>query len=161
MNPASSKASCSSSAVFAAGQASSRRVDAAEVPAGPQWDRSHALEVVGGDPDLLKDVIEAFLQECPLLVERIGEAIVRSDTDSLRRAAHTVKSGLWNFGAEQSSELAARLEEMGRCRELKDAAETLATLRARLDRLVPELSAFDFQAGAPPASSGPSTRAGS
>jgi hypothetical protein len=50
---------------------------------------------------------------------------------------------------------------MGRKSDTKDASQTLVNLKAQLDQIIPELSAFAFQTGAPPASTGPSARAGS
>ena len=54
------------------------------------WD--HALDSVGGDPDLLKAVIAAFLVEGPAKAQEIRTAIEARQAKTLERAAHTLKA---------------------------------------------------------------------
>jgi two-component system, sensor histidine kinase and response regulator len=76
------------------------------------WDS--ALDLVGGDSDLLKTVAEAFLEECPALLERMEQAIADGDGDSLRLAAHTLKNAMQTWGADPGRDLAMHLELAGR-----------------------------------------------
>ncbi len=116
----------------------------------PQVDWSAAMKAVDGDQQLLREVIEAFLEECPRMVEECEQSIANSDAAVLRRAAHTIKGGLRTFGAEPAMEVAARLEELGRAGELQGSQEVLAALKQQLDQVLPELSACAFQGGTSP-----------
>jgi len=124
-----------------------QRIDEGHDAPGVPLNWSNALRAVDGDRELLREVIEAFLEECPKLVEQIGESLDRSDADTLRRAAHTVKGALRTFGAEPCMALAERLEDMGRRRELNSAPEAYNSLKQQLEHLVPQLSAFAVNIG--------------
>jgi Hpt domain-containing protein len=62
------------------------------------WDRSAALESVGGDETLLCEVIQAFLKESPNLVTRIEQALSLHDPRLLEIAAHSLKGALGYLG---------------------------------------------------------------
>jgi len=98
-----------------------------------------AIERVGGDEDLFKEVVALYLQEYPELVARIGEAVERGDAELLQQSAHTLKGSLGTLGAEPAAQNALQLEMMGRQKRLDGATEELGVLRHALDRLHTEL----------------------
>ncbi|MCE2450123.1 MAG: response regulator [Candidatus Latescibacteria bacterium] len=102
-----------------------------------EWDA--ALERVGGDEDMLRDLAEMFFAECPKLMQQIREHIAGANGPELRRAAHTLKGSAHVFGAEAAAEAAHRLEEIGREEAFADAEEALALLEDEVARLLPAL----------------------
>lgn len=104
-----------------------------------EWDA--ALESVGGDEAMLRELAEMFFAECPKLMQQIREHIASADGPELRRAAHTLKGSAHVFGAEEAAEAAHRLEEIGREEAFADAAEALALLEDEVARLLPALRA--------------------
>ena len=70
-----------------------------------EWDA--ALESVGGDEAMLRELAEMFFAECPKLMEQIREYTVSADGPELRRAAHTLKGSAHVFGAEEVAECRA------------------------------------------------------
>ena len=102
-----------------------------------EWDA--ALENVGGDEAMLRELAEMFFAECPKLMEQIREHIVGADGPELRRAAHTLKGSAHVFGAEEVAAAAHRLEEIGREEAFVDAEEALALLEGEVTRLLPAL----------------------
>ena len=102
-----------------------------------EWDA--ALERVGGDEAMLRDLAEMFFAECPKLIQQIHEHIAGADGPELRRAAHTLKGSAHVFGAEEVAEAAHRLEEIGREEAFADAEEALALLEDEVARLLPAL----------------------
>ena len=78
------------------------------------FDLSDALRHVNGDKDLLKELLQLFAVECPQLLTEIRNAINHSDAVLLRRAAHTLKGSISNFGAPAVVAAAQRLENLGR-----------------------------------------------
>lgn len=103
----------------------------------PAWDA--ALERVGGDEAMLRDLAEMFFAECPKLMQQIRAHIANEDGPELRRAAHTLKGSAHVFAAEATAEAAHRLEEIGREGALADAGEALALLENEVARLLPAL----------------------
>ncbi len=102
-----------------------------------EWDA--ALERVGGDEDMLRELAEMFFAECPKLMQQIREHIAGADGPELRRAAHTLKGSAHVFGAAAAAEAAHRLEEIGREEAFADAEEALALLEDEVARLLPAL----------------------
>ena len=102
-----------------------------------EWDA--ALESVGGDEAMLRELAEMFFAECPKLMQQIREHIAGADGPELRRAAHTLKGSAHVFGAEATAEAAHRLEEIGREEAFADAEAALALLEDEVARLLPVL----------------------
>jgi len=92
-----------------------------------------------GEPDLLRDVVNLFLEDCPKLLDGIRGAVERSDAQGLERAAHKLKGTVANFSARASYDAALRLEVMGRGGNLEQAKEGLARLESALQELRPVL----------------------
>jgi PAS domain S-box-containing protein len=105
-------------------------------------DLASALERVGGDAALLRDLAGMFLISYPEQLGELREAIVRHDAAAVRRVAHTLKGTIGLFGAKAALEAAHRLEEMGRTSELGRSEEACTTLARTLDRLRPSLIAL-------------------
>src|SRR5262245_3001762 len=53
----------------------------------PPFDEAIALRSVGGDRELLSEIIEAFLEECPRLTAALAAAILRGDAAAAHLAA--------------------------------------------------------------------------
>jgi HPt (histidine-containing phosphotransfer) domain-containing protein len=116
--------------------------------ARPMFDRTKALERTGGDADLLRELAEVFLEECPRWMGDIDDAVAAGDARKLQRAAHSLKGGVDSFGARGAFEASFALEKMARANELGSLAEAQFALRAQIERLLPELAAF-VREGAP------------
>ena len=108
-------------------------------PADLPFEWEAALESVGGDEAMLRELAEMFFAECPKLMQQIRAHIAGADGPELRRAAHTLKGSAHVFGAEKTAEAAHRLEEIGREEAFADAAEALALLEDEVARLLPAL----------------------
>jgi signal transduction histidine kinase/CheY-like chemotaxis protein/HPt (histidine-containing phosphotransfer) domain-containing protein len=111
-------------------------------PRDDLMDWSKALEVVQDDRQLLKEIIEAFLAECPRMLADMHVAIDQNDQSLLQRSAHTLKGSMRYFGATAVFDQAYELECMGREGRLDGATEKLETLKKELDRLQPLLAGF-------------------
>ena len=105
-------------------------------------DRSVALSRVGGDADLLREVIALFLDDYPLSLELIRTSIVQGDGASLERHAHSLKGSVSTFGAQEVFDAALALEKQGRTRDLSTAEASLRDLEQALDALRPELESL-------------------
>lgn len=102
------------------------------------WDE--ALKAVDGNPELMREVLDAFLQEWPVLLTNLDQAIATSDTSSLIRAAHTLKGCLGVFGQTEARELARRIEEFGESGQCDQAAALLPLFRIQADLVLAEVT---------------------
>ena len=100
---------------------------------------SEALHTVGGDHDLLRGVVEAFLEETPRLTREIGRAVAGGDCEALRVASHALKGAVRYLGAGRVFENAWKLEKMGHDRNLLGAEPILAEIEVDMARLMPVL----------------------
>ena len=116
-------------------------------PPADAFDREAALARLGGDEALLRDAVQAFLEDCPRLVGQLREAVERRDAASVKSAAHAIKGTVAIFSAHPTHEAAARLERLG------DQGQ-LAGIEAEAQRLEMELERFKTAAatfaGPPP-----------
>ena len=104
--------------------------------------RQYALQRVGGDEDLLKEIAAIFLADYPNSLKEIRAAIAVSDAHRLEISAHALKGAAGNFGARVAVESALRLEQMGRARLLAHCADALRDLERALAQLHSELEAL-------------------
>jgi CheY-like chemotaxis protein/HPt (histidine-containing phosphotransfer) domain-containing protein len=116
--------------------------DAASAPAGSEaqpaaFDMAVALERVDGDLELMKELAELFLSECPQRMVEIRQSITKRDASRLQQGAHTLKGSVGNFGAREVFEAAQRLEIDGREQQWDQAEQDWAALEEAIGRLKP------------------------
>ena len=88
------------------------------------WNRKQALQYVGGDSELLHDMMGLFLQRNTSLLLRVDAAIQARDAGALCEAAHAYKGAVNHFAAVGVREIALALEKAGRKNNL-DGIEDL------------------------------------
>ncbi len=98
------------------------------------------LEQVGGDREVLKEVINIYRQEYPKQLEEIQQAINKKDADALRLIAHTIKGAVGNFDAKPAFETALALENIGKSGDLSNAENVFNKLTQELKRLDEEFN---------------------
>src|ERR1700733_8837257 len=89
------------------------------------WNRSAALEIVGGDESLLNEMVQLFLVESPKLVAQMQQALAHNEPRLLEMAAHCLKGELRYLVVPEASEAADKLETAGRTGEMGAAADLL------------------------------------
>jgi signal transduction histidine kinase/CheY-like chemotaxis protein len=109
-------------------------------PAPEVVDKVAALKRTGGDTELLRELVQMFLQECPGLLREIHAAIAAHDAPKLRRVSHTLKGAVGTFAAQPACEAAERLERMGRQGDLNGSDEAYVALEGAIERLRPILA---------------------
>jgi HPt (histidine-containing phosphotransfer) domain-containing protein len=92
------------------------------------WDKVQALERLGGDEELLRELCQIFLDESPKLLNQLREAIHESDSAGVMRAAHGLKGELGYLGAAKATQAARELEDMGHEKNLSRADEVFVVL---------------------------------
>lgn len=68
------------------------------------------FEMIGNDAEVMAELVQSFLDETPLLVEKMNAASSAQNQMDLGRAAHTLKSTARDFGAEDVASLCQVLE---------------------------------------------------
>jgi signal transduction histidine kinase/CheY-like chemotaxis protein len=81
-----------------------------------------------GKPDILQKVIHHYLENTPILLQHMHEAIDKNDPHAMLISAHTLKSSSANLGALRLSEHCKALESMGREKRMEGATELLTEI---------------------------------
>jgi signal transduction histidine kinase/DNA-binding response OmpR family regulator/HPt (histidine-containing phosphotransfer) domain-containing protein len=109
------------------------------------FDHQAALDRVNGDEAVLSEIIGLFLDDAPIQLEKIRQAIKQGDAVSLCSAAHTLKGSVGCLAGGRAAAAAHRLEQLGKRAELRDAAPTFADLEAEVESLSGALSPLVMQ----------------
>lgn len=110
-------------------------------------DLNAALEVVDGDIELLRDVVEMFLQEYPAQIETLREALAQQDAPGVESAAHRLKGILGNVGGIAARHPAHYLETMGEEGELDGGEIALQELEGEIARVAAFFSKPGWEQG--------------
>jgi CheY-like chemotaxis protein/HPt (histidine-containing phosphotransfer) domain-containing protein len=107
----------------------------------PYLERLRELDPVGG-LDLARKIMRVYLAASVEIMTRLEQALDAGDGESLRRAAHTLKSSSANVGAANLSALFKQLESWGIEADLEAARASIDAARQEYARVVNELHAL-------------------
>ncbi|NLX99992.1 MAG: response regulator [Rhodopirellula sp.] len=110
-------------------------------PATGVCEFDEALQAVGGDPDTLKLVIEAALEDCPRQILSIHEALAGGDHQALRLAAHTLKGSIRYFGDTPAYRHALGVEDLAKEDRLPEAGRLVPALEEEMRHFLHALEA--------------------
>jgi two-component system, sensor histidine kinase and response regulator len=99
------------------------------------FDEAALLTLVGGDDELMQEIIDLYLAEYPRLMRDIHAAVAGEDARALNFAAHALKGSVGNMAASRSYNAALELETLARAGNLREARASMATLARELARL--------------------------
>ncbi len=105
----------------------------------PLFGRQDALAMIGGDEDLLDEVIAVAREEIPRQLVALRTALAANDAVSARRHAHTIKGTVATLCANQVRDQAFTIEHAAKEGDLTVAATGLEPLERLVDRLLAEL----------------------
>jgi len=135
ISPMELRAAIDRTMVGAAKGASSNNSSPNPVNPGHTVDLVEALASIEGNRDLLREIVQMFIEQYPRLLEQIHQALSSSDGKALAAAAHTLRSSAGQVGAHEALDGARRLEEIGERESLAKAPAVLAKLEEELVRV--------------------------
>ena len=89
--------------------------------------------------EFINELIDTFLDDAPKLIGELKSALAANNTDSFRRAAHSMKSNAATFGASHLAELAKDLELLGKEHRLDETGDRLGALEEAVTSACEEL----------------------
>ena len=106
------------------------------------FDPEKARIRLGGDNDLLNEIIELFIEESPKQLASLKQAIREGNCEIVERIAHNMKGELGCFELDSASQWARDLEEIGRNRTLEKAGIPLVALENEISTVISEMRRF-------------------
>lgn len=100
-----------------------------------------ALQRMGGDAKLLRQVVEMVREDTPDLISKLRAAASEENATDLKAAAHNLKGLLVNFDADAASQAAIEIERLADAGQLQGVDVAIRSLEDELNRLWPELEA--------------------
>ena len=107
--------------------------------AGIDW--NVAFDTVGGDRQLLIELINIFLKEKDSMIQKMRDGFKNSDVESAQRIAHSLKGTLHHLGVNKVAEIAEKIERLGED-ELEQAVALCDELENEINQLTSELQRF-------------------
>jgi HPt (histidine-containing phosphotransfer) domain-containing protein len=75
------------------------------------FDPDEALDRIGGDEALLREMIDIFGHCLKDDMDKLGRSIEEGDQESIRRNAHRIKGSIGNFGMNRAYNAAYAIEQ--------------------------------------------------
>jgi HPt (histidine-containing phosphotransfer) domain-containing protein len=100
------------------------------------------LESFGGDMEFMGEMLDTFFADSPQQLEAARAGLAAGDVESVRRAAHSLKSNCANFGAFTLSGQCKELEMLAKTGSLEGAADMIARIAAGYDQVHAALEAI-------------------
>ena len=95
------------------------------------------LKQISGE-DFISELIDAFLDDAPNMLQNMQSALDSKDVESFRRNAHSMKSNANTFGATELGALAKELESMAKENNL-DIGNRLEVMQEAYGKVAEEL----------------------
>ncbi|QDT09501.1 NAD-binding protein [Planctomycetes bacterium K23_9] len=105
----------------------------------PSFDLQIALENVGNDRKLLRDLVVVLHEETPSLMQEISTAIDQHDPFGLQSVAHTLKGSVMVVGATDAVATALKLEQADSGSDWPAITKLRDQLKIEIDALLTEL----------------------
>ena len=84
-------------------------------------DEKKGLAGLGGDRELMADVLRLFIEDSARLLREMHTAVARKNAEAIRQVAHALKGSIANLSSGSARELAAELEQLGKRDDLESA----------------------------------------
>ena len=103
------------------------------------------LDVIGGDPEDLQELLDEYCAGAPTQAASIREAAQAGDLDAMRIAVHALKSNARDFGATRLAELCQSCETACRAEALDDLVAAAREIEIEERTARDELSEVDVR----------------
>jgi len=131
------------SLVEGAGPRAGRPDTAPTTAAVISWTPDVMVERLGGDEELVRQLVSLFLAEYPRMIGAIRDSVAGGSADAIRRAAHAFKGSVANFTEQAPMTTALELEMMGKESRLDEVPAAFARLEREVELLAAQLRAFE------------------
>jgi histidine phosphotransfer protein HptB len=105
------------------------------VPVNVTLDREQLREVTLDDPELMRAILAALIDDTSRQIGLLESAIHREDPQLCKRLAHYSKGACANVGARAAAELLRAIEQQAAGGDFTECEASLAALAQEVERL--------------------------
>ncbi|MEP1151740.1 MAG: Hpt domain-containing protein [Balneola sp.] len=103
-------------------------------------DLTYLEEVTGGSTEIIKQLLELFLNDTPDQIQKLYNNCAKADWDEVRADAHKLKPTFLYVGLKNAHELLAQIEHGARSREYLDKiSEMIRSVENEFEKVEPEI----------------------
>ncbi len=109
-------------------------------------DKDFLMNIVGGNPELIAELLQIYQDNLPKLLDQIQEGIETENGDTLRFGAHALKGMSLNLSAKAVADISLKLENYGKAGDIESAVgchgllkQEIAYLEVAMEHLLEEL----------------------
>ena len=113
------------------------------------WDRTEALERMGGKESLLMKILDSFVGESKKIMGELTAAMNKGELSAVCLHAHSLKGSSGNISAHKLQALAKEMEFAAKNGQNDDCTQLFIPLKQALDELLTHLSTADAQQPSP------------
>ena len=106
------------------------------------FDGIELLRRLDGDKELFNELLDIFLQDIPLRLERLKHALEGNDTGLAIQQAHTIRGASANIGANAMRDAAFEMEMAARDNRLDMAFSLVRKLKQEFEKFRSSLTDF-------------------
>ncbi|MBN1592005.1 MAG: response regulator [Candidatus Coatesbacteria bacterium] len=110
-----------------------------------EFDRPGFIERLGGDEELAKEIMDAFLMDIPIQIEVLERALSEADEETARRQAHTIKGASGNVSAGSLKDLASEMEDLCSQGDMRQAQGLMKSLIREFENLKLAVAGFTLE----------------
>ena len=101
----------------------------------PPMDIKGFLEQMDNDKNVFKEIMDIFFEIVPTRISNIREALAEKNTDTVFKEAHAIKGEGGNIFAQDLSQAAHALEQIGRSGDLTEGGKYLYLIEQEFKRV--------------------------
>ncbi len=101
----------------------------------PVVDETRLMNEFGGDPTILAELSNLFMEHVPPLFEAIVQAVESGATTDLAAHAHSLKGACATYGAPRLAHVCKEAELAARQDDLQTVSENLDVIKEELDKV--------------------------
>ncbi len=111
------------------------------------FNADEAIERYDGDLEVLKMIIQSFIEETPGSIEAISAALNSGDGVAAGAKSHALKGGASYIGAQRIQAMAMDMETAGKTGDLAAAGQLLLKLKTEFERFRNKIASFQWENG--------------
>ena len=97
------------------------------------FDRDDLMRRIGCDEDVLEDILQGFIDDYTVHLEKLQQALSDRNNDSTYRLVHLMKGAAANMSANPLRELVSKMETLLQKGDISQAASLLQQIRKEFD----------------------------
>jgi len=108
-------------------------------------DITKAMDVVDGDNDLFKELVDNFVEQIPDEMNKLKSTIESKNAQLIEETAHSLRGAIAVFGGKKTLQLVSEIENMGRNSQIHEIHEIYQQFELEMEKMNQYLSKFGWE----------------